>query len=227
MVKSRITGLIPYLMLLLSMLVIEFSIKRAGMVSVDQLQVALWVERLREGDAGAFEALYGALAKDLLRAVLYQLKDMEVARDVVQEVFLRVWNQRERLDASRPFKPYVNGIARKLIIDSYRKVASDRKLTEWLVRSASEAYSHSDEVFDYKETVELVNTAIARLSPQQQVVYRKCRLEGRSHEEVASELGISKATVNNHIVKANRSVIAYLHKMDKGVLRVLLLMSFL
>lgn len=176
------------------------------------------LEQLQAGSAAAFDELYKSFSKDLLRNIRYQVKDMEVAKDLTQEVFIILWKQKERLDTERPLKHYLNGIAKNLIIDSYRKIASSRKLTDRLIREQTETYLHSDLAFDYKETVAVVDKAIETLSPQQGIVYRKCRLEGKSHEEVAFELGISKATVNNHIVKANRTVIDYLRKYDQQAL---------
>lgn len=184
----------------------------------DNTSFSFLLKQLQAGSTVAFDELYQCFSKDLLRNILYQVKDIETAKDITQEVFLFLWKQRERLDPERPLKHYLNGIAKNLVIDSYRKIAGSRKLTEKLIREQTELYLHSDVVVEYKETVEAVAKAIDTLPNQQQTVYRKCRLEGKSHEEVAYELGISKATVNNHIVKANRRVTDYLRKYDQHAL---------
>jgi RNA polymerase sigma-70 factor (family 1) len=178
----------------------------------DQLNINLLITQLNRGSIRAFDRLYGLYSKDLLRNVYYQVKDKEVAKDITQEVFMIVWRRRESIDPERSIKPYLNVIARNLMIKAFQKRIVDRQFGEELLRNGVNFHPSPDEAMEYKETLQIINRAIDTLSQQQKTIYQKCRMEGKSHEEIANELGISKATVNNHITTANRLVTAYLQK---------------
>jgi RNA polymerase sigma-70 factor (family 1) len=170
------------------------------------------VKQLQQGCALAFDRLYGHYSRELLRNILYQVKDMEMAKDITQEVFLTLWKKRETVDPHRPLKPYLNVIAKGMIIDHYRKAITHNKMTDTVLLHAIDSHSHTEDALNYKETKAMLYNAIATLTPHQQAIYKKCRLEGQSHQQIARELGISKATVNNQMVKANSKVIAFLQR---------------
>jgi RNA polymerase sigma-70 factor (ECF subfamily) len=172
------------------------------------------IKQLQRSCLLAFDQLYLHYSRELLRNILYQVKDMELAKDITQEVFLTLWKQRESVDANGPLKPYLNVIAKYLIINHYRKAAGHQKMTDSILMHAIGFHSHTEEALHYKETKAMIDDAIATLTPHQQAIYKKCRLEGQSHQEIANELGISKATVNNQMVKANSKVIAFLEKYE-------------
>ena len=79
-----------------------------------------------------------------------------------------------------------------------------------LLTVATEHYEHIEEMLLRKENNHLLQKAIDSLSPQRQLVFRLCKLEGKSYDEVSQQLGISTSTISDHIVKANKTIREYL-----------------
>jgi RNA polymerase sigma-70 factor (ECF subfamily) len=114
-----------------------------------------------------------------------------------------VWENRETLDTELSFSAYLHRIAKNRIIDIYRKSNRDKILEARLTASRSVAYSHVEETVIEKEERELILYAIEQLPTKRKLIYKLCKIEGKSYQEVSELLGISVHTVNDHIKKAN------------------------
>ncbi len=161
------------------------------------------LERLRHGDHRAFERIYHAHNKILIGSLFRLLKSPELVEEIMQELFLRLWQYRERIDPEKTIKPYLFKIAAGIAQDIFRKAKSERRYYDYLTHSFSESHTPLDDLIrreDYSEQLD----KILRLMPEKQrKVYTLCKLEGLSHEEVSNMLGIAKGTVNAHMRKAN------------------------
>ncbi len=94
-----------------------------------------------------------------------------------------------------------------------------------LIAASVDNWSHTEEWLLQKENELILNEAIEKLPSQKQLVFKLCKIERKSHEEVSKLLGISTSTVNNHLVKATQSLREYLSgRMD---IAGLLLVAFL
>lgn len=162
------------------------------------------LSRLREGDEAAFTALYHHYKRRLIGASLRLLKSETLAEEIVQDAFLKIWEQRAQVDPDKPFSAYLHRIAHHLVMDVFRKSASDKKLTDQLIAQAVDYYTHVEETIFAEENRERLNRALDLLPPQRRRVYTLFKLEGKSYREIGAELGISKPTINEHITKANQ-----------------------
>ncbi|SKB38487.1 RNA polymerase sigma-70 factor, ECF subfamily [Sphingobacterium nematocida] len=182
---------------------------------------SLLITRLKEGDKHAFEILYN-LHKRRLAANLYKLlKSWTEVEEILQELFVRVWTYRTNIDVEKSFQAYLHRIASNLVHDYFRKLSSDKRLLEQVWENMS-FFEHPE--FIKKQVLadqELMRT-IAQLPPQRRLVFKLCKLEGHSYEEVSKQLQISKAAVNAHITKANRFI---LENYDKNSTLILLLIA--
>jgi RNA polymerase sigma-70 factor (ECF subfamily) len=137
------------------------------------------------------------------------------AKEVVQDVFLKVWNRRAELRSIENFGAYLNRMARNQSIDALRVIAREALR---LVELREEELEKSDwttvEALDYKDTGRVVSMALAGLSPQQRRVYRLCHEQGMKYEEAALELGLSPGTVHSHMKQALKHIRFYLRGMD-------------
>ncbi len=161
--------------------------------------------RLRDGEPIAFELLYnkykGRLAKNLYKL----LKSWEEVEEVLQELFVRVWDNRRKIDPQKSFQAYLYRIANNLVYDYYRKIAKDKVLMEKLwdqlnVIDLSEIVK--DQIITDKELMRTID----QLPAQRKLVFKLCKLEGKSYAEVSQMLNISHAAINDHITKANRFI---------------------
>ncbi len=178
------------------------------------------LKRISEGDQEAFHAIYYHYAPRLYGKLLKTLHSEDLASEILQEVFLTIWQKRALIDPSRSFRSYLFRIADNLAIDLFRKSNRNQAVMERLLAASIDHYTHTEEWLEQKEKAGLLSKAIETLPPQRKTVFILCKLEGKSHDEVARMLNISPSTVNNHVVKAMQSLRSYLsdHPEAAGML---------
>ncbi|WP_285010207.1 RNA polymerase sigma factor [Pedobacter faecalis] len=175
--------------------------------------------RLKKGDEKAFNGIYAAYGKPMYLKMLRMVRDKDIADELLQELFIKLWDNREKIIPEKPFQPFIYTVARNLVYNYFRKVASDNTLIEQLILRGTEHYLSGEDILLSKEASALLKDAINQLSPQRKQVFELCKLEGRSYEEAGKILGISVATVNSHMTKALQSIKTYmLTHRDTGLL---------
>lgn len=173
----------------------------ASPIATDEQDLLL---RLHRGDYLAFDKLYS----DHTPSALSKLKKLvhlhEVAEELHQDIFLKTWEDRERLPLDVPFRAVVLRKARSAAYNFYRKVAHDQDLREELIRTATELHNPTDDAIAHREASQAIEAAISRLPQQRQKIFRAIKTDGKSYEEVANEFGVSLSTVKDHMAKAMR-----------------------
>ncbi|ANF50305.1 hypothetical protein A0O34_07145 [Chryseobacterium glaciei] len=167
---------------------------------IDEKELLL---RLRNGEYSAFEIIYSNHKKKIAYRLLRLLNSGDLVEDILQELFIRLWNNREGIDVEKPIEAYLYRIATNLVNDYFREVSRDKKLAEELWHRISELYNPFEEVSQVSADSELFRS-IDRLPEQRKKVFLLCKLEKKSYSEVSRLLEISEAAVNDHITKANR-----------------------
>ena len=166
--------------------------------------------QLSNGNPVAFEKIYYLYSLKLLNALLKLVKSEEVAQEILQDVFLKVWENRKIIDPEKSFRSYLFTIAENKAYDFFRKATRDKKLYETLMVAATEHYDHIETDFFSREDTRILEMAISALPPQRQLVFRLSKLEELSYDEISKRLGISVSTISDHIVKANKSIRIFL-----------------
>jgi len=177
-----------------------------------------FVKRLQSGDQLAFEALYHIYSKEIYRKISKMVKDVTLAEELTQDVFVKIWNKREVITTEKPFRYYLLTLATNLVNDFYRKVARERRLQDEIIAASTELYNPTEDQIYYKESKELMDAAIESLPTQQKLVFKLCKIDGKSYEEVSNLLGISTSTISNHIVKGTKTIKIYFFSQKKGFL---------
>jgi len=160
----------------------------------------------------AFTKIYHIYFSRLYSRIMFMVKDEELADELVQELFLRLWLKREKIDPSQSIQAYLYRIAQNLVYDHFRKVASDRRMIQELSNHTSELYWHSDVLIEEKEQSDILCCAIESLSPQRKKTFVFCKLEGYSYQKASEVLGISQATINTHITHSFRLLKSFVLK---------------
>jgi len=166
--------------------------------------------RLRDGDEVAFEEIYHRYKRRLAGNLLRMVKSDDLADEALQDLFMKLWENRSTIAVDQPIRAYLFRIAENLVFDTYRRAARDKRLREFLLVTQPETYTHVEEDIIQQERQRILDEAISMLPPQRQQVFRLCKLEGRSYDEVSEMLNISTSTVNGHISKANAFLQDYL-----------------
>ena len=179
--------------------------------------------RLKNGDMLAFDRVYELYSHKLFSFVSRILKNEAEADDIVQEVFVKIWESRDKLDDHKLLNSYIFTIAYNNSIDLIRKRISNNKYLEHLKNSS--VINFTPTIISQIEFDELNNQAeklIAKLPERQKQVFLLHKKEGLTYPEIAGQLGISKNTVENHMAKA----LKYLREhMDNSMMINLLFVS--
>lgn len=166
--------------------------------------------QVSEGDEYAFRKLFDQY-RDKVFSIAWKITGVKsAAEDVVQEVFIKLWMNKEKLAEVENFNAYVNTITRNHILNNLRKVAYEQIFLEDLIREQSVNTKNVSDPVLYNELQNLVHRAIQQLSPQQKKVFQLSRTKGLKHAEIAVQLNISRSTVKDHMVEALRSIKIFL-----------------
>jgi RNA polymerase sigma-70 factor (ECF subfamily) len=165
----------------------------------------VWTRRIREGDRSAFESLFRALHPGLVRFAVSLCRDESVAADLVQDAFVRIWQNRESLDERRSVKSLMFTTVRNLSLNSIRDATTRRELLD---RGPVPLPTRQDTETRVRENEfqARIDGWIEELSPRQREALRLTRFEGLDHSEAADVMGCSPRTVNNHLVAALRTL---------------------
>ena len=166
------------------------------------------VERLKYGDFEAFDQLFWRYHQRLYYFAESILKNNEDARDVVQEVFYRVWKNRDNLNEESSLKSFLFTISYNLIVDLMRRKMSDRNFRDKLLKNAIRKEAPVEQNIEFKELRTVYNNAVEKLPPQRRKIYKLHRFDELNYEEIAEKLDISVNTVKSQMNKA----LSYLRK---------------
>lgn len=149
----------------------------------------------------AFDAIYNKYCNRLHNFVIKYLKQEEDTEGIIQEVFIKIWESRERIDIYSSFDSFLFTIAYNATISLLRKRMSESKSREYLksVQQIEQADSIIDEL-QYDELAQKIEALLDNLTPRRKEIFILSRNQGLSHNEIAQKLNISESTVNNHLV---------------------------
>jgi len=179
---------------------------------------------LQRGDEEAFETIYGLYSQRLFGRLLKLVKIEAQAQEILQDVFIKLWQYRHSLDPEKSFRSFLFKIAENKVYDFFRKAARDKVMEANLISLSTTNYINIEEYTRAEENLRLLYKAIESLPPQRQQVFRLCKLEGRSYKEVSELLSISLSTISDHIVKATKAIKEYFYKQPPSTLLITLLL---
>ena len=183
--------------------------------------------RIAGGDRDAFRLLYARHWNGVYSVALGWLKSPEWAQDVVQDVFYKLWDKRERLETVEHPRPYLFVMARNEIMAAFKSNSKSLLLTsiDHYTEVLAGSYPQPDHALGLKQSEAFVHAAVEQLPPRQKLIFQLTRQEGLSHEEIADRLGLTKETVSNHATRALHSIRVFLqhHSAIQGALLGILL----
>jgi RNA polymerase sigma-70 factor (ECF subfamily) len=160
------------------------------------------VQLLVGGDQGAFDQLYERHWFQLYQSAFYLLKDKDASKDIVQDVFLWIWQNRPTLNISN-VRAYLKAAVRFKVANFIRSGNIRDSFYDEVARVQPHPASPSgEEMIALKELQQVIHEAICQLPDKCREVYRLSREEGLSNREIAERLGISIKTVENQMTIA-------------------------
>ncbi len=158
------------------------------------------------GDEGAFRILFDRYRGKIYTYSLRLSEDRSLADEVVQDVFMKVWLKRVDLPAVENFNAWLYAIARNRMFDMMKQQAREMQAKEMAQQEPPAGINDAELSLLEKEQQVLLQHALERLSPRQQLIYNLSRNHGMKHEEIAHILNISRNTVKTHLVHALRVI---------------------
>jgi RNA polymerase sigma-70 factor (ECF subfamily) len=167
------------------------------------------VARIQAGDRAAFEQVFVANAQRLYDYAFRFLRSRDEAEDVVQDLFVRLWQNREQLQLHDTLTNYLYGAVRNGVSNRIRHEHVVQRFAETSASLQAETRQFSptpDEALEIAERQALISRAIATLPERRRMVCVLRWMQGLSYAEIAKRLGLSEKTVSNHLQLALRDV---------------------
>lgn len=157
------------------------------------------VESLRNDEVEAFDILYYRYSGKLYKFCYKYLRSREESEELIQSVFMKIWENRGNLDYELSFKSYIFTIAYNDICKYFRKQTHKKKYLEEAIYETNQITSQTEDKVETKLLIEHVERIIDKMPLRQRTVFLQSRIQGKSSKEIAEELGISSGTVDNYI----------------------------
>lgn len=165
---------------------------------INHIDVEL-LNRLRENDAQAFECIYKKYWRNLYLTAFSILKDKQAAEDIIQDMFIQLWNKRSTITIKISLNSYLTTCIKHEVFRVIRKRIAEIDANDLIQQD--KAYN-AQELIEYKEFLHHTQQLISKLSLKCQEIFVLSREDQYSHKEIAKQLNISSKTVENHIGKA-------------------------
>jgi RNA polymerase sigma-70 factor (family 1) len=168
---------------------------------------------VKKGDQQAFAEIYSRYAESLAGFAASKLYSLDDAKDILHDLFVKLWENREQLNINSSLQSYLFGITRHRIIDKIRKNITREEYAS-VRQSLGAVYEHDiDKQLEAKELRQMVEKSLEQLAPRVKEIYKLSREEGLSNNEIAEKLNLSEQTVRNQLSAA----LKHLRKSLTGV----------
>ena len=160
----------------------------------------------------AFGELYSRYKGRLLYFCNRFTKDNTIAEDLVQDIFIQIWETRDMLNPDLSFSGYVHTIAQNRIISFFRKIDIHSRFVCYMLKNQSELTTQTEYMVVNNDYTELLDKAIETLSPKQKEVFTLSRMQGLTYKKISEKLRISVPTVQEHASLALHKIKEYLSR---------------
>jgi RNA polymerase sigma-70 factor (family 1) len=198
-------------------------------ISLATLDETTLTTRVREGDERAFDEVFHRYYSHLLAIGVRYLKDPDLAEDAIQDVFLKLWQQREGLNSAHSLKAFLAVAMKNHVLNLIRN--SHHTIWERFSEIVHDFQSDESlqESIDWQEYTTILEAGIRQLSPRKQEIFRLRVFEGLNNDQVAKQLAISVNTVKFQYTAASQFIRQYVSKNAQleGLLTTLILLTML
>jgi len=174
------------------------------------------------GDEKAFRIVFNKYHNRLGSHLFRITKSHELAQEVVQDIFLKIWMNRAGLSGVRNFKAYLYVMSKNHALNCLQNNALEKTLTTSLEDNQD---FQTDDITEENEKYRLIDEAIDRLPPQQKQVYLMSRHERLNYNEIAARLSLSRETVKKYLQIASESITSCIRK--KLIISIVFFICFL
>ncbi|WP_166444400.1 RNA polymerase sigma factor [Dyadobacter bucti] len=165
-----------------------------------------------KGDRQAYALLYTRYVSPLCRYLFLFTRSKEDSEEIVQDVFVKIWEKKENLVTVQSFRPYVFKTAKNQLLDLIRRRETETKMLDYLRPVTEESSEYSDTYAIYNQYHQIAHEAKNLLPQKRKRIFEMKTEEGLSLDEIAESLSISKTVVKKQLYAATDFVREYLRK---------------
>jgi RNA polymerase sigma-70 factor (ECF subfamily) len=162
----------------------------------------LLIRQFKNGDHHSFKVLYQKYAPKLYGFSRKYLSSDEDAEEIVQEIFLRIWEKKENIDENQSFSSYIFQAAKHRIFNGFRKKVNEQAYLDFVIYADNASSNFTDMEVEYQEIKSKAEAVISAMPPKRQEIFRLSREQGLKNKEIAEKLQISIKTVENQMGQA-------------------------
>ena len=177
---------------------------------------------LRNSSEAAFTEIYNRYHRAIYAYLNNFVKIPQLSEDLVHEVFIKIWEIRERMEITTSFSAYLYRICHNKALDALKKIAVDQQLRDEVAQWLEPQFPEFGAISRTKQYEQLLETALTLLPPQRQKVFILCREKGKTYNQAAEALGISRNTVKEHMVQSFRFLRHYFSENGETILILIL-----
>ena len=165
------------------------------------------IQPLKNGSVKAFDALYQLYSARLYNFVLKISKgDTYMAEEIVQRVFIKIWEDRSMLDTQKSFNAFICTIAKNMLMNEYKHQMVEFVYQEYILQINEEGSSDGVDKIEYVFLEKYLNTLIEQLTPARREVYIMNRIDKLTVKEIAQRSGKSEKTIEKQLSEANEFI---------------------
>jgi len=158
---------------------------------------------LRNSNEGAFKKLFFYYHDTLFRFICYRISETDIAKDIVQETFIRVWKNRVQINPEKSFFSYIAKISTNLCLDHFRHLQVRKKHQKTIPKFGESHFYNPETETNLKDLKSKIKKITNEKLPEKcRQIFILSRIENKSNSEIAHFLNISKRTVENQLYRA-------------------------
>lgn len=165
--------------------------------------------RLKLGDKQAYEQIYFTFSKELLYAAFKKTGDKVVAEELVQNIFISLWEKRQDLQIKN-LQAYLFGALKLSVINHVRSLVMENKYMEYQTLTYNENHQDTANLVDLHDLSSIIEEGINSLPEKTQEVFRLSRYQHQSIKDISTDLNISEKAVEYHITRSIKRIKEYI-----------------
>jgi len=169
------------------------------------------LQRMIEGDENAFKYFFDVYFDDLCNFVNSYIRDEIISEDIVQSIFIHLWEKKDSLPNNCSIKSYLYSASKNKSLNQLRNIKNRNRITgELFTQSEPISDDYAEHFLEFEELKVIISNAIEGLPPQCKSIFQLSRDERLTNKEIADRLGITIKTVENQITIAIRKIKEFL-----------------
>lgn len=173
---------------------------------MQQLSDPILLQKMKHGDRAAFTEIYNRYWDKLFAVAGHKLHDLHVAEELVQDIFMDLWNRRDEIAVTGDLRAYLSVALKYKVINVQAKRRRSFRYEKHVITHSPQEDHSTEEWVRFQELKERLAALVKQLPEKCRLVYTLSRENGLSHRQIAEHLDISEKTVESHLTNALKSL---------------------